>query len=301
MRASKGARLVLFAAIAVDCAHGSAPPPASSPSSYVNSGDPLPRPAVENPHCDDATPGATRFLDSEHTPFLIADTKGIRTAGQYCCKPWARAGSRWRALGPYGDVVGSAVVTGGEGYDVTQCFELELRAERGTLGIGVFASEGGGWQPPENPPTWQPSPEIQAALARFVEESERLLLGDAPGWETVEVPPLEKRTLYFEAPSPAYGSDETYRHAVIGGRMLLIAYWNEKDRWVLSYLDAAYASLTPDAYLPIGVFDLDGGDEGLPEIVYHESVGTSWSEVALKLNDNMQWRAAAVSIGGATI
>jgi hypothetical protein len=80
----------------------------------------------------------------------------VREAGDRCCAPWARTGARWRAVDASGQIAGEVRIAGGEGYDVTQCYELEFAATSGSLGVGLFVEASSGWRPPP-PATWTPA------------------------------------------------------------------------------------------------------------------------------------------------
>jgi hypothetical protein len=202
----------------------------------------------------------------------------------------------------FGEVVGTAVVAESEYYDATKCEESKLATVNGSSGIGLFASERGGWQPPERPARWEPPQEARESLARFVTEAEQLLLDEPIPWDGLKpLPQLEERTLYFTGIPTAYGGERSPHQVVVGGAFLLIAYENDEGRWILTYYDATFARGGGEPpYLPLAVVDLDGDD--IPEIIVHENAGESWSDVVLALDeDHLRWEVVARSIGGATI
>jgi hypothetical protein len=251
-------------------------------------GAPIPRTPATDPRCRDSRAGATRWLAS-HVPFLVTDSRGIHQMGQPCCRPWARAGSRWRAIDAYGAVVGHAVVNGGEYYDVSQCHELSLHVSSGSGGVGIFASEGGGWRPPGRSLRHEASPAELAQLERFVAQAEQLLV-KPEDFQSSPLRPLRERTLFFEI------KERKGYFAVVGGHALLVAAWND-GRWVLLHVEPGSTQFT---YRPLAVFDLDA--DGVPEIVFHEDAQDSWEDVVLKSSDGdgELWGRVAESVGGST-
>lgn len=284
-----------------------ASPPAEQPDlspgqpGYVNTGDPIPTapPAAGN-DCPDRTPGASRWVDSNpHTPLAIVDRTGIHDQLTGCCASWARRGTRWHTIDRYGAIVGDAELVGGEGYDVTQCYELSFAQRRGDAGVGLYVSDG--WTSPASV-EWTPEPEQRRALAGFVASAEQML--DDPSWSAHQpgALPVEQRVIYFQVSrAPWEGNRGNVDHyAVVGGRALLIVRLNDKGRWVLSYFDRRFSdSGIIRAYTPLAVVDLDGN--GAPEIIFHWNAGDGWSDTIFGLDVNgRQWEQRAESIGGST-
>jgi hypothetical protein len=269
-----------------------------SPAPHVETGDSLPRTAVADRRCKDRRAGATRWLDSNpHVPFFISARDRIESAPQACCAPWAVRGSRWRALGRYGEVVGTAEVVGGEGYDVTQCYELELKVVKGDAGVGIFASSGGDWRSPTRSARWEPTKDERASLLRMAGGLASLL--DTPTWlhGTESWPmPLDDRILPFQIqPDPDRGQRGGH-FAAVGGRVLIIARL-DGGSWKLSYLDASIALAGGDGVRPLAAFDIDG--DAIPELIYHWNAGDGWADVVLRLDDS-GWGEVAESVGGST-
>lgn len=150
------------------CASGARPEP-SRP--FVNTGDPLPERPVEDARC----PAGVRWIATDpHDPFFVVGEDGVTEAGQPCCAPWSRPGSTWLTVGRYGEIAGKATLSGGEGYDVTQCYELSFDVTEGSPGVGLYVSEG--WRPPTTSVRWEPTEPQRQALARFIVDAEKLLL-----------------------------------------------------------------------------------------------------------------------------
>jgi hypothetical protein len=279
---------------------GSHAAPTSRPT--VNTGDPLPRMAVSDRRCVDRKPGTTRWLGSNpHVPFFIAVGDDISPAGSACCAPWAARGSRWRAIGQYGEVTGVARVTGGEGYDVTQCYELDLAMVSGVSGVGLFASEKGNWKPPTQSARWEPTQHELDSLERMVGGLEALF--EKPRWESQREskPPkssaLRERMLSFAiGPAPERG-DRVERFVAVGGRALIIARLDDKEGWKLSHVDLSFALDAVESIFPLAAFDVDG--DGVPEFIYHWNAGDSWADAILRFDDH-GWTLVAESVGGST-
>ena len=254
-------------------------------------GTPIPRTPASDPRCRDGRAGATRWLASEpHVPFLVTDRRGIQQMGQPCCRPWARAGSRWRAIDAYGAVVGHAVVNGGEYYDASECYELTLRVTSGSGGVGIFASEEGGWRPPGRSFRHQASPAEIADLERFVAQAEQLVVKPEDPQGSEPLRPFRERTIFFEI-----RNEEGY-FAVVGGHALIVAA-RTNGRWVLRHVEPGSTRLT---YQPLAVFDLDA--DGVPEIIFHENAQDSWGDMLLRSDggDSGRWLRIAESVGGST-
>lgn len=276
--------------------------PAPTATAPVQTGDPLPASRTVDPGCPEAGAGVRRWLASRpHNPLAVVDGEGIRSATAACCAPWAQAGSRWGAVDAYGALVGEAEVVGGAGYDVTQCYELELEMRSGAAGVGVFVAADDGWQSPPSI-AWAPSVGQRASLARTVAQIEGLL-GAQASWAKHGPPmsPVEARTLYFEVPRHGEKGevDGVERYAAVGGRALMVLRM-EGERWALSYLDQRFSRVGVNrAYRPLAAFDLDG--DGMPEVLYHEDAGDGWSDVVIGREPGWDhWQRRAESVGGST-
>ena len=288
--------LVAALALLVSDTRADAKPPSSA--HQVNTGDLIPRTPVVDRRCKDRHAGATRWLDSNpHVPFFISARERIESAPAACCAPWAVRGSRWRTIDRYGEVVGTAQVVGGEGYDVTQCYELELDVVKGNAGIGIFASQSGDWRPAVRSARWEPSKEETEGLMRMVGGLVSLL--DKPTWRPEGErwpPPFEDRILPFQIQPDADRDQRGGRFAAVGGRVLIIARLDGAT-WKLSYLDASIAMAGGNGVRPLAAFDIDG--DAIPELIYNWDAGDSWADVVLRL-DSQGWSEAAESVGGST-
>ena len=233
-----------------------------------------------------------------HVPLAVTRRGEIGSAGQPCCEPWAVRGARWLSVNEWGRVVGAAEVSGGEGYDLTQCFELSLRTVEGAPGVGLYVSTG--WTSPASA-RWLPSDEDRASLGALVSHAEALF---PPADGEGEVPPLAARSMFFRAAADPREADQPTQFVVVGGRVLLVASKPEGGSLRVSYLDTGMlnAGWAPaDAYRPIAVFDMD--KDGWPEIVFHESDGSSWADVILRMQSDSTgrpWERVARSVGGST-
>lgn len=262
----------------------------------VNTGDPLP----EGPVADgDCPAGDARWLGFDpHVPFAVTSRGEIETAGVACCAPWAVRGARWQAIDRWGRVVGLAEVSGGEGYDLTQCYELVLRKVEGEDGVGLFVSPG--WTSPPSA-EWTPQPAERASLATLVAHADALF---PPRMDDGPLAPIADRTLFFQAAPNEGNPEDPTRFAVVGGRVLVVAGKTEPGAWALSHFDSKMAETgysPPDAYRPLAVVDVDG--DGWPEIVFRESDGPSWGDVILRMQPDSTgrpWERVAESVGGST-
>ena len=113
-----------------------------SKTKQVQTGDSLPKKPVADAQCHDGK--GVRWLAHEPiTPLAIVRKGSIVEAGQHCCAPWARKGSHWFSIDSMGQIAGTFEVAGGEGYDVTQCYELSMKALQGNVGAGLYVNAGG--------------------------------------------------------------------------------------------------------------------------------------------------------------
>lgn len=279
---------------------GSMASPTSHPT--VNTGDPLPRTAVSDRRCLDRKPGSARWLGSNpHVPFFIAVGDDIQPAGSACCAPWAVRGSRWRAIGRYGEVTGVARVRGGEGYDVTQCYELDLAMDSGAPGVGLFVSEKSRWKTPTQSARWEPTQDALDGLERMVGDLEALL--EKPRWEsqreskTPKPSAVRERMLSFAIGPVAERGERVEHFVAVGGRALIIARLDGKEGWKLSHVDLSFAMDGAESIFPLAAFDVDG--DGVPEFIYHWNAGDNWADAILRFDDH-GWTLMAESVGGST-
>jgi hypothetical protein len=259
-------------------------------------GQPLPGEPVSNPRCRDHG-DVTRWLGTDPvTPLAISGEEGVFSAGQPCCAPWARRGARWHALDRVGRVVGLAEVTGGEGYDATACFELELTRVSGVDGAGVYASRA-----PRDDPRheWHPNAEDHIRLRGFLEELDALVLEREVG--EGRALPLADRSLFFTEQRREGRGTSAVRYAAVGGPYLVIGR-RTAGQFVVSHLVVGLANEVSGAgaYRPLAALDMD--NDGSIEIVYRWNEGPAWGMVVLghdRTTDD--WSGRAEDIGGGTI
>lgn len=241
------------------------------------------------------------------TPLAVSDPEGgIRSATQSCCAPWARVGDVYHALDALGRPVGRARITGGEGYDVTACFELTFEVVEGVEGVGLYASSAGALRS-------LPAPAMQAieaeaaALEAFLADAERLAALPLPVERRYQhdepLPPAAERVIYFGTPAyDAEGRTVTRLTAVAGGRILVIAHLDASGSWILEHIENELARVDYGprfAYRPLAVLDMDG--DGAMEVVYHWDEGPSWGQIVLHQNPFDGWEPVAHGVGGATL
>jgi hypothetical protein len=238
----------------------------------VQTGDPLPTVA---PAAACRRAAATRWLDSSHTPFASVDREVVQSAAENCCGDWARKGERWRAVDAYGQILGMTEVLGGEGYDVTQCYQIHLRK---TAPAGVlFASDGGSWSPPPSA-RWEPDAAARTALDQLV---------GARGSKKRSA----SRQLFFRLPSGE-------RWAVIGGHALVLAQLDADGTWKSTQKVDEFHDSPSWGYQPVAVFDLDG--DGVPEVVGRVDMEEAWHDAVFKRDPRGVWREVAASVGRGT-
>lgn len=282
-------------------AKGKKKKPAPKPKTgAVMTGDPLPAKPKSDPACPDQ--GALRIMGSGPTnPFALVKKGKIAPAGQACCAQWSRKGSHWKTVDAWGAIVGEAEVTGGEGYDVTQCWELSMAKKKGSLGVGLYLD--GDYQPPASV-AWTPNDAEKNALAKVVASLEVAMVPNAV-WDCGKTnPPAEpfaKRSLFFTVPSDN-GNGASTRWAVVGGPLLVLARVQADGKWVVRHVDAFGADgCQHKAYVPRAVFDVDG--DGDPEVFVHYDFGDGFGDVVLGRSHQGfegKWELLAESVGGST-
>lgn len=256
----------------------------------INTGDPLPKKAIKNKQCHDK--GAIRVIGSDpSTPFAVVNKKGaIDSAGEACCAQWARAGTHWKGVDSYGQIVGDTIISGGEGYDVTQCYELTFDTKKGKSGVGLYLD--GPYKQPKSA-AWVPSDIERAALSKLVASLEHAMVPNAPYTcekDTPKALPMNERTLFF--------SNDKEKWAVVGGPMMVIARLQDDGKWIARMTDASASNTCMQrAFLPRAVFDLNG--DGKPEIFLHQDFGDCFGDVALGY-ENERWIEVAAAVHGST-
>jgi hypothetical protein len=271
----------------------------------IQTGDPIPSKVVKDKACHDQ--GAVRFVgDEPSTPLAMVKKGQILEPGQHCCAPWARRGSRWKTLDAYGQVIGEAELAGGEGYDVTQCYELGFKLEKGKAGVGLFVDTSEhAWLAPKSA-AWTPTDAEKTALHKVVMDMEKAMVPTASYScdPKATALPFSARELFFHAPKgyeDATG-EKNVRWAVVGGPVLVIARLQKDGRWVARHVDASFTdSCLVHAYTPRAVFEMDG--DGTPEIVVHDDFGDSFGDYVMRLDRagwEGKWNVAAEAVHGST-
>ncbi len=262
----------------------------------IETGDPLPKKMVTNPACADQ--GALRILgDDPVTPFAYVKKGKLTEAGIECCAQWARAGSHWKSVDAYGAVVGEMEVTGGEGYDVSQCYELELTKTQGQKGVGLYLQ--GDYTPPKSV-IWAPKATERAALAESIVQLEKQMVPKSEYTECEAARPFAERVLYFDKGN----SNDSVREkwAVVGGPLLVVARLQGDGKWITRYVDTfGSSSCALRTYQPRAVFDADA--DGVPEIFLHYDYGDGFGDAMLGYvftGFEGKWETAAISVGGST-
>ncbi|MFV8756032.1 hypothetical protein ACNOYE_36230 [Nannocystaceae bacterium ST9] len=260
------------------------------------SSGPEPRTVIEGAMPGDigvpARPGELRFVDSDpHVAFFGFDPDHGLVQPAEGCFEWGVIGSRWWALDPWGKVVGEFELRGGEGYPVTNCYELDFTPLAGELGTGLLVA--GPYREPDTA-RWDPDAKQLARLQVEVDAIDAIFEHQgAPA-------PLAERVLPFWR-SDWSGTDASREWVAVGGRWLGLFSLEPDGSWRLRQLDASLATdrfLPDDAQRPLAAIDLDG--DGDPELIVHEHAGPSWSDVLLRPAGSMYDRSFE-SPGGATI
>jgi len=274
--------------------------PAAEPAPGLITGAPLPPPTEPPDGC--ALDDGWHFLASDpHVPLAVSGPDGFADASA-CCAAWARAGDTWTALDAWGAPLAEVTVTGGEGYDVTACYELTLGGLPDDSRLIVRGATP--WQAPSSA-RWEPTAAERAAALELAAAID--LVAATPGRaESPEpLPPLDERIHFFTMPGDAGDPDIATRHAAIGGRALAIIAIDPTGAWRVSYLDLewglAAGPWTAEPYRLLAIADLDA--DGFPELVAHRTDGPSWDDVILQCSHDSTlrpWRLVAESVGGST-
>ena len=271
---------------------GGAEPPA------VMTGDPLPAAGREPEACR-----GFRWLGAEpHVPLAVSRAGELEPAGA-CCRAWAGAGGAWTAIDAYGAPVGEVAVTGGEGYDVTACWELAF--EPAPAGAGILVRGDEPWTAPASA-RWEPGAAERAAALELAASIDRVLAPAAMGEPAGASRPLEERVLFFEMPGDDGHDWITTRFMAMGGRALVIAGLDRSGAWRVHHLDNSWAPPTSgwldEPYRVRAVVDMDR--DGYPEVIFHRSDGPSWDDSVVRCDHDSTartWQLAVEGVGGATI
>jgi len=210
----------------------------------------------------------------------------------------------WQAIDAYGQIVGEAKISFGEGYDVTQCYEYSLKTTRGSQGTGIYVSKLGNWKAGSST-QWVPSNVQRKNLDVLLMQIGRTIKPLSEKGDAAREKKLDRHILFFKSKSEnADGGETVDYHAVVGGRFLAIVALTEAGKWVLNYLSLDFANMdylpSEGPYVPLAVFDMDL--DGSPEIIVHTTEGPSWQDIVLRQFFNgWAWEQAAMSVGGATL
>lgn len=242
-------------------------------------------------------PGELRFIDSDpHVPFFAIDPDHGLVQPRDACLRWGVIGSRWWALDPWGTVVGEYELYGGDGYLVTNCYELEFSRISGELGTGLLVT---GPYREVAPARWQPSGKQLVQLELRVAEIDAIF--PTPN---ARPSPLPERMLAYQRGNWTGddGREPGSREWVaVGGRWLGLFSLEADGDWRLRYLDSRMATdnfLPANAQHPLAAVDLDA--DGDPELIIHESWGPAWNDALLR-PAGAGYERGFESPGGATI
>ncbi|PCJ64876.1 MAG: hypothetical protein COA58_11420 [Bacteroidetes bacterium] len=238
---------------------------------------------------------------SPHVPFAVIDNDTISSAGQFYCEEWANAQTEWYNLNEFGEIVGTSKVVSKDFYDVTKCYELELKTTIGLDGIGLYTSKNVDWEV-DSSQIWAPLPEEKMKLDTFLFKMNELVIDHGkPSY----VDTLEGKYIYFKIPANKNENKNYFpntRCVVYGKRYLVIAYLNNQNEWTLAHLENEYTNNDYKLFTPIALIDID--KDGIPEIIYQDSLGHAFWDKILKI-ENIEtidsWKVEATSVGGATI
>jgi len=301
MRTSILGALILAACGGTPRTTATRPPPA------IGTGDPVPQGIAEPTACAPSA-GGYRWLGSEpHVPLAVSGPGSIAHVEAACCAPWGREGEVWTEVDAWGAPVAERRITGGEGYDVSQCYELVTDAEE-SAGHPLLVHGDAPWTAPPSA-RWEPSDAERASLLAFVDSVDRVFappLVDDIGLPPQEPRPPAERVVYFQLPDDPGGNLVITRYAAIGGRALVIAGLDPAGTWRTQYVDASWGIAAgpwiADAYRVLAVFDVDG--DGFAEVLVHRTDGPSCDDAILECAHDSglrPWSVVAESIGGATL
>ncbi len=259
---------------------------------HPETGDPLPPRSAVNSRCVHS--GLTRFLGREpHVPLATFDGRELRSVDAGCGASWSAPAARWRALDSWGQLVGHAVTSGGEGYAVTQSYELALTITDGTSGAGLYVSEDSPWTATPSA-EWAPSAAQRELYQRFLGRFSRLFREQRASNSEED----RRSTMFFRASS---GSNQAF-FAVTAGRSLMISRFDAtRSQWGIVTLHTAQArSASGNSFALEAVFDAD--HDGWPEIfVHHDEHDAFWNDAIFSThNEGNSWAIEIASFGGST-
>ncbi|MBI2393665.1 MAG: hypothetical protein HYV09_29070 [Deltaproteobacteria bacterium] len=264
----------------------------------IQTGDPLPKKPVVDKACKDQ--GAVRIIGSEpSTPFAVVKSGVVDSAGEACCAQWARKGARFKTVDAFGAVVGEAEISGGEGYDVSQCYELTFKTTKGAGGVGLYLD--GGYKQPKSA-AWTPTDAEKAALAKTIASLESVMV-PSPSYECKPSParPLADRVLYFNTRDFDEMKSVPLRWAVVGGPLLSFAQLQADGKWVARHVHHGSDGCHMRVFQPRAAFDVDG--DGRAEVFVHEDYGDSFGDIMLSVDLQgfpIKWMTVAAAVSGST-
>jgi hypothetical protein len=276
---------------------------AGSVAETIGTGDSLPPRTAEPAVC--RADGGFRWLGSDpHVPFAVTGPDGVGSAGEdaECCAAWARAGDRWTAIDAWGAPVGEVTIAGGEGYDVTQCYELVV--EPAPAAPGLLVRGDAPWTAPASA-RWEPSDAERAGALELAAMIDRVY---APQRDLIDdedpIRPLAERIVFFTMPGDDGHDFITTRFAAIGGRAAAIIGIDQRGEWKLHHLDGTWSAgglTSGETYRVLAVVDMDR--DGFAEVVFHRNEGPAWDQIALRCSHDSTsryWQESAISLGGST-
>lgn len=269
----------------------------------VQTGDPLPARRAASAAC----PTGERWLESDpHVPLAVVtiahdDAAQDFVSASACCGAWAHAGDLWTSVDFWGAPTGTHAITGGEGYDVTQCWELSCANDTGSLLVRGDEP----WRAPASA-AWVPDEAQRAAAYRLAASIDAVVAREPPKYDHDQAKPaspVDRRTTFFRM-APFSDEGTPTKFVAIGGRALAVAGLDQGGAWRVLYLDTSWGLDNPylgDVYRVIGVFDMN--HDGFPEVIAHRNAGDSWDDVVLGCSHDSTyrlWHALVEGVGGST-
>ena len=197
--------------------------------------------------------------------------------------------------------MGKAKIISGDGYDVTQCYELNLNTIEGDSGIGLYTSKKTNWEVPDSC-KWTPETKDLDNLNRFITQLESILIDTTLFTNKhFEGETEEKSTMFFfkiHHPDSDLGPTKCVAFAQ---KFLVVAYVNPHGNWILMCVLHNNSNCYGN-YKILALTDIN--QNGTPEIIFNENTGEAWFDKILSIynyNNLNEWEINAVSVGGATL
>lgn len=261
-----------------------------SQTKTVQTGDSIPKKSIKNNECLDKNNTSIRLIGREPiVPFAIIDSNNIKSAGQFCCLEWSTSKSSWFNLDKFGKIVGKSIIKSGDGYDVTNCYELEMKTIEGQNGIGLYISKKADFSI-SNTSIWKPKENEILSFDKFINDFSKFT-------KVSKIDSVKSETIFFKT-TLALENEDTLKFAVCGGQILTIAYLSKSNNWVISYLDNSNSLSEFINFKPFALLDIN--KDGIPEIFYQENLGHIYWDKILQF-ENRNWTVKAISVGGAKI